>query len=391
MKRTHYRTSLFCLVTSLYWFSLYAYVPILPGYADSLGATHRMVGLILGSYGFTQMLLRIPLGIVSDTINRRKPFVIGGLAIAVFSALGMRFFPSPGMLLAFRALTGVAAATWVTYAVLFSSYFPSEDAPRAIGFISAFNAVGQMIAMMLGGMAAQSFGRGAPFTVAATGGIAGLLLSLGVVEKRVDRESISVSEFASVGSDRGLLLVSSLAVLVQLITFATVYGFTPVAAESIGAGDFELGLLTTLSTLPRILAAILSGALFSKLYGERRIIMWGFLVLSLSCMAIPFVRSMPLLYLTQVVGGFASGLIFPLLMGLSIKTVVDGKRASAMGFFQAIYGVGMFAGPVLVGSVSDAFSLAWGFWLVGIVGLVGALTTLCLWHRGFAHSHSLSA
>ena len=387
-KRMNYRTSLFCLVTSLYWFSLYAYVPTLPGYADSLGASHRMVGLILGSYGFTQMLLRIPLGIYSDTINRRKPFVVAGLAIALVSALGMRLFPSPGMLLVFRGLTGVAAAAWVTYAVLFSSYFPSESATRAIGYISAFNAMGQMAAMMLGGLAAHGFGRAAPFTVAAVGGAVGLMLSMGVVEKKVDREPGRLSEFASVGSDRGLILVSSLAVLVQLITFATVYGFTPIAAERIGAGDFELGLLTTLSTLPRILAAALSGALFARIYGERRTVIWAFVVLSISCMAIPLVPSLPLLYVSQIIGGFAAGLIFPLLMGLSIKAVAEGKRASAMGFFQAIYGIGMFVGPVFVGVVSDTLSLQWGFWLAGLVGLTGALTTLYLWDRSFASLHA---
>ncbi len=389
MNRMNSRIFLFGLVTSLYWFSLYAYVPTLPGYAESLGATHGMVGLILGSYGFTQMLLRIPLGILSDTINRRKPFVVAGLVIAVISAVGMRFLPSPGWLLALRALTGAAAATWVTYAVLFSSYFPGEDAPRAIGYISAFNAVGQMAAMMLGGIAAHNFGREAPFVVAGAGGIAGLVLSLGVVEKRVEREPVPMSEFTAVGGDKGLLFVSSLAVLLQLITFATVYGFTPIAAEGIGAGDFELGLLTTLSTLPRIVAAALSGAVFARLWGERKTISWGFVVLALSCMVIPLIRALPLLYVTQIAGGFASGLVFPLLMGLSIKTVVDGKRATAMGFFQAIYGVGMFAGPVFVGYVSDALSLTWGFWMVGLVGIAGALTAWCLWERAFAGSEDV--
>ncbi|MFO8060045.1 MAG: MFS transporter [Bacillota bacterium] len=391
MNRLHWRTFLFCLVTSLYWFSLYAFVPTLPGYAHSLGASHGMVGLILGSYGFTQMLLRIPLGILSDTINRRKPFVVAGLVLAVVSALGMRLFPSPGSLLAFRALTGAAAATWVAYAVLFSSYFPPQDAPRAIGYISAFNAVGQMTAMMAGGAAAHHFGRAAPFTVAMAGGVIGLLLCAGVREKRMERNPLRLSEFAAVGKDAGLLLVSSLAVLLQLITFATVYGFTPVAAENIGAGDFELGLLTTLSTLPRIPAAALSGAVFSRHFGDRRTITWAFAVLASSCAVIPLVRTLPLLYVTQVLGGFAGGVIFPLLMGLSIKTVPEHKRATTMGFFQAIYGVGMFVGPVFVGYVSEVFSLAWGFWAVGLVGAAGVILASCLWGRCLLESgNSLS-
>ncbi|MFO7941275.1 MAG: MFS transporter [Bacillota bacterium] len=386
------RIFLFCVVTSLYWFSLYAYVPTLPGYAESLGATYRMVGLIIGSYGFTQMILRIPLGILSDRLNRRRPFVIAGLAIAVIAAFGMWVYPSPAMLLAFRAMTGAAAATWVAYTVLFSSYFPPEEAPRAIGYISAFNAVGQMTAMMLGGTAAEHFGQGAPFLVAMAGGAIGLILSFGIVEKRTRREPGTVTDFLSVGTDRGLLVVSFLAILVQLITFSTVYGFTPIAAERIGASSFGVGLLATLSTLPRVLAAPLSGAVFAPRFGERRTIAFSFFVLAFSCGLIPFISYLPLLYVTQVIGGFATGLILPLLMGLSIKTVPDSKRASAMGFFQAIYGLGMFAGPVFVGAISDALKLAWGFWLVGGIGLAAAAYTLLLWEWGFptvSHGHSM--
>ncbi|MFP4200352.1 MAG: MFS transporter [Clostridia bacterium] len=383
MNVKRHRIYLFCMVTSLYWFSLYAYVPTLPGYAESMGASYQMVGLIIGSYGFTQMILRIPLGILSDGLNRRRPFVIGGLRVAVVAALGMWMYPNPSMLLVFRGMTGVAAATWVAYTVLFSSYFPPEEAPRAIGYISAFNAVGQMAGMMLGGTAAQHFGQGVPFLVAMAGGIVGLVLSFGIVEQRSHREPGNVADFLSVGKDRGLLMVSFLAILVQIITFSTVYGFTPIAAERIGASSFGVGLLATLSTLPRVIAAPLSGAVFAPRFGDRRTIAFSFLVLALSCGLIPFIHYLPWLYITQVIGGFATGLILPLLMGLSIKTVPDGRRASAMGFFQAIYGLGMFAGPVFVGAVSDALQLSWGFWLVGAIGLLAAIYAITLWGWGF--------
>ena len=56
---------LFVLITVIYWFSLYVYMPILTPYVEGLGASLSMVGLVVGSYGFTQMLIRIPLGIYS--------------------------------------------------------------------------------------------------------------------------------------------------------------------------------------------------------------------------------------------------------------------------------------------------------------------------------------
>jgi MFS family permease len=79
-----------------------------------------------------------------------------------------------------------------------------------------------------------------------------------------------------------------------------------------------------------------------------------------------------LLYLSQAIGGFARGLVLPLLMGLSIKLFPDDKRSTAMGIFQAIYGLGMFGGPVLAGALSSTYNLAMGFWVTGMIGLAGA-------------------
>src|SRR5690554_6180725 len=107
MKKIDRRTFIMCLVTCFYWFGLYAYVPILSPYAESTGASHKMVGLIVGSYGFTQMLLRIPLGIISDRMNSRKPFVVIGILLGLISALGLWVFDNPIMLLISRSIAGM--------------------------------------------------------------------------------------------------------------------------------------------------------------------------------------------------------------------------------------------------------------------------------------------
>ena len=53
------------------------------------------------------------------------------------------------------------------------------------------------------------------------------------------------------------------------------------------------------------------------------------------------------------------------------------KRSTAMGFFQAIYGLGMFLGPLVMGVIGDFISLNQGFVFLGIVGvLTGFLSYL---------------
>jgi MFS family permease len=333
-----------------------------------------MVGTIIGSYGFTQMVLRIPLGVLSDKLGKRKPFIVLGIGISLLSSLGMYFFKNPLMILLFRSLSGVAASSWVAYTILFSSYFEQGDASKALGIVNACNSLGQMSAVLIGGYAAQRLGQNTTFIIASVSSALGLALSFGIVEKKkANRKPLDVPELLTVAGNRGLLVVSGLAILLQFIAFSTVYGFTPVIAKKIGANDAQLGLLTAFSSLPAIFSSAVSGSVFSKRFGEKKVIAAGFVIISASCAAIPLISNINILYLSQIIGGLGRGLVFPLLMSLCIKSIDRSKHATAMGFFQAIYGVGMFIGPVITGFINDAAKLFWGFWVSAAVGLAGAL------------------
>jgi len=71
--------ALLMAAVACFWGALYLYVPILTPYAETLGASMTLLGLIVSSYGFSQLVLRIPVGIWSDRIGRRKPFIAAGL------------------------------------------------------------------------------------------------------------------------------------------------------------------------------------------------------------------------------------------------------------------------------------------------------------------------
>ncbi|TDQ03916.1 putative MFS family arabinose efflux permease [Halanaerobium saccharolyticum] len=374
MSKNKNNIRLFILVTAFYWFSMYAYIPTFSPYIESLGASHKMIGLILGSYGFTQMLIRIPLGIYSDRINKKKIFVNIGILLSFLSTAGMWFAETPALILVFRSLAGASAATWVSFAVLFSSYFEKDDTAHAIGLINASNKSGQVVGMLLGGIIAQALGQQFPFLLAAAGAVVGFSLSLKVDEKKdVDHQAITFKEILKVARNKSLLTVSFLAILMMMISHSTTFGFIPVAAKNLGATSFHLGLLTTITTIPGILSSYLSGSYFSQRLGEKNTVTVGFSLLALSCLLVPLIDHLYLLYFNQMLNGFAQGMIFPVLMGLSIKNVEANKRGTAMGFFQAIYGLGMFTGPIFVGTISDLAGLKMGFWMIGLVGILGAV------------------
>jgi MFS family permease len=236
-----------------------------------------------------------------------------------------------------------------------------------------------MLGLLTGGWAADWYGWGAAFLLGSAVGTIGLAASFFIVEKFDDNsQKITVSGVLEVAGDRVLLVVSGLAILSQVLTFATAFGFTPVYAHELGASKLDMGLLTFFSNLPAAFASLIGGSLLVNKIGERRIIVYGFLCMGLFTVCIPFIHSLPLLMASQALSGVGRGVSFPVLMALSIRHMPSNKKATAMGFFQAIYGLGMFLGPVFLGWVGDFFNLNEGFMAIGLLGCATALLSQVL-------------
>jgi len=364
----------FQLLTFFFWFSLYVYSPYLATYGGSLGIPDGFLGVILGSYGFTQLLLRLPLGIGSDRIRKRKPFVIIGCFLGFASALGMGLFASPWGYLSFRALSGVAASCWVVYTILYASYFDSRDAAKVMGSITLFNNAGILAAILSGMLLAQFAGERTTFLVAAAGGLIALVLSFRVTETRPEIVCpIRARDILTVLRDRNLMVVSLLALIGQIMVFGTIYGFTPAfAQEKLGAAKWELGLLTAVSTAAMVAAAYLVSR-FAHNLRPRRTIILSMIFVGVSCILVPFCPTIGWLYVVQIMAGFWRSITMAMCMGQSILTVPDEYRSTAMGTFQAVYAIGIVLGPTLIGFIGQSAGRERGFLVVGIIGLLGSL------------------
>jgi len=367
----------FCLGIALFWAALYIYVPILSVYARSLGASLSLVGLIVASYGVIQLLLRIPLGVASDRLGRRRPFVLVGFLTVALSCLGLALAPTPELLILFRALAGLAACTWVTSSVLFASYFPPQQAVRATSLVNFFSSGGRVLATTGGGMLAQRFGWVSTFWAGAALALLGLA-AMAQAREEVDPAALPLTwrDVVRIGRVPLLVVTSLLATLAQYSSFATTYGFIPVYADGLGASRAELGWLTAAVQIPYTLVALAAGHLSERI-GERRAVVGASLIMALTTLTTPLISSLSLLALARVGYGIGQGVVYPTLMGLSIKAVPQAERASAMGIFQAVYALGMFGGPAISGLIADHLGLGAMFLVTGGVSLGMAL--LALW------------
>ena len=176
-----------------------------------------------------------------------------------------------------------------------------------------------------------------------------LLPLLPVAEKREEKRAFAVSGslWRTLG-DRTLLVVSLAAAAAQFVTFATTYGFIPVYADGLGASRAQLGWLTSASQIAYVLSSLGVGFLIAS-RSEKGLALAGLAAMGAAAFWAPAIHSVPLLFVNRILHGLGNGLAYPVLMGLAIKHVPGERRALAMGAFQAIYALGMFAGPTLSG------------------------------------------
>ena len=381
MERAQPRASAFSLAlfgasTFFFWASLYVYVPVLPLYAQQAGASLTMVGLIVGAYGVTQLIVRLPLGMWSDRLGRRLPFIAGGMLAAGLGALGLGLAHDPWLLFLSRALTGVGASAWVAFAVLFSSYFPPRQAVRAMSLITFVNGISQVVSTSVGGWIAQTYGWSAPFYVGVGLAVLGYICTLGLREEaRPVASALTPRRVLAIMTVPLLVAVSVNAILSQYASYVTTYAFTPIYAEQLGATRTEQGPLVTAMLLAYSLAMLVTSWLADRV-GDRATVAWGMLLAAVSVAAVPFIESLGLLAADQALLGFGRGLAYPVLMGLSIRAVPQEQRATAMGFFQAVYAIGMFVGPSAGGPIADNFGLPAVFYSTAVVCLLAVALAL---------------
>jgi len=377
IKNTNKKALISYIFVAIYWFSFYSYGSTLPTHAYNIGANDAMIGLIVGSYGFAQMIFRIPVGLLSDRYNKKKLFIGIGIILSTISALGLGFSKTPELLLLFRTISGIAVASWVVFLGYFTNTLKENDLHKITGRLSAFGKSGRMIAIILGSLIAFLINGYWSFFIGGIMGFIGILVWIKMPKDlpQKNENKIRIKELFGVIKNKDLLISSFLTALFQFAVFATVYSFIPIYAKTLGLNDFLIGILTAVFTLTGIISALLSSIYFKKHLGVRNTVIIAFFISGIIYLSMPHITSIVLLFIAQLFSGFFMGLVLPMLMAQSLKTIEDNKVSTAMGFFQAIYGLGMFFGPYVVGIVIEKSTIKSGFLLVFTICLLASLLT----------------
>jgi MFS family permease len=366
----HRQRALLCSVTALFWFAQYVYVPFLTPYLIALSISATVVGVVVGAYGVTQLVLRIPLGIFIDIVRNHKLFILIGTFLAGVSSVGMMISPSPVVLCIANGLSGVASSTWISFTVLYPSYYDKSEGTKAIGIISLSSNCGRLAAFVIGGLLYEYVGIRGLFLASFASGLIGSVLTFFIKrEGDTGRVDITIAGAGRIMKDRDLLFSSIMAALVYLIIFGTVFSFSTSTAKDLGATGLELAFCVALFSAAGIGGAYSVGTRSARRVGEAMVLVAAFLLIGVYCLGIAFSHSVIQLFPLQVIAGFANGVLSSSLMARAVRGIGQDRKSTAMGFYQSVYCLGITLGPVLMGFFVEHTSTHASFVIMSLVAL----------------------
>jgi MFS transporter, DHA1 family, tetracycline resistance protein len=370
-------------------------IPIIPLYAEAgFGASDLMVGVVVASFSFMQLLFTPLWGRLSDRLGRR-PILIFGLVLTVISYVLFGLADSLGTLIFSRLLAGVGGANISAAQAYISDVTLPEERARGMGLIGAAFGLGFVFGPFIGG-ALVGYGHSIPGFAAAALSAVALVTAIIALPESLKRDTmVPDGSPASSFSMRQLVealrrpKVGMLLVLFFLITFgyANIYATFPlISTRHFGFSEREVGYLFGFIG---VIGAVTQGGLIRTLsvrFQERQLFLFGAILTSIGLAAIPFAPGTWSLLLVLAVLSFGTGVMTPSCLSLISRHADERQQGGILGINQSLGALGRVLGPILGAFLFQALGNAWPFLTGGVVLLVVViLTRYTLWNaRGEA-------
>ncbi|HKA59236.1 MAG TPA: MFS transporter [Gemmatimonadales bacterium] len=364
------RLSVLMLVAFVDMMGLMIIWPLLPLYADKLGASATVVGLLAASFPVAQLVSSPIWGYVSDRYGRR-PALLVGLGASAFAYIVFGFAHSVWLLFLSRFVQGLGGGTTgVVQAYVADSMLPRERA-KALGWLSAATSAGVIIGPAIGSFM-HRFGEAAPGLFASAlvlinVGFAWKWLpesrwaQAGVTRTATDapRRAITIAEAVRnivepavrvlVDPTRPISLLIWIYALAMLAFNALPPVFSLYLHDRFGVTADQIGYFFMVFGAVGVLMRIGPVGWFNARLGEVRTMQVGLFLLLAGFVLVPLAQSLSVFIAAQILLPLGTALLFPANSALVSHRAHHDEIGVTMGVQQTYRGVAAILGPIYAG------------------------------------------
>jgi len=360
--------------------------PLLPLYAESMGATGVWIGLIFTGFSISRALFTPFIGRLSDRRGRKVILCAGLLFYAVIS-LGYIWADSLLQLTLVRLIHGIAAAMILPIVQAYvGDISPEGEEGKWMGYFNAAFFAGFGLGPLMGGTLTDHFGMTVAFST--MGGLNLLAFLIAIFHlPEIKRGKVTVAtkiSFKDMGASpmiRGLFSFR--------LTFAggmgTLFSFLPIfAVLYLGLSSSQTGLL--LAVIILLMSAFLpySGRIADR-FNRRNLVALGSLVNVAFLALIPLSHDFWQLLGICVVGALSGGIAMPAASALAVEEGRKFGMGATMALFALAMSIGQAIIPLLAGTIADFVNINAVFYFAAATALAGTFLFVQL-----TNSHQLT-
>ncbi len=360
-------------------------LPLLPFYAEKLGADPIRVGALVSMFALAQLITAPLWGRLSDHYGRR-PMILLGLLVSAGAYTIFEVADAVWLLFLSRFVQGAGSGTTGVVQAYVSDSVPRQDRAKALGWLTAATSAGVMMGPALGSLAA-ALGWIGPGYLAAILCVLNFAFGLRWLP---ESSSASGSGRAADGATKrrrgsvrkaiGAFLrhpAHPLARLVWVYTlgmmaFMAMNGIFALYLERVfGINEKTIGwFFMYIGGVSLVMRSLLLGPAVAR-FGERGAMRLGALAVAVGMAAAPFAGSIWTLCAGVLLIPVGTALLFPTTTSLVSHRAPEGQTGLILGVQQAFGGVARMVGPIWAGAVFQHVGIRWPFWLAAIL-MVGA-------------------
>lgn len=349
------------IATTVFISTYYLLLPVLPLHMQGMGADKFLIGIIMGLFSASSLVLRPLAGQASD---KQGPVRIMKLSIIIFFATPLCFlFNSIYLLGLAQLLYGLTMGAFtISSAMVITASVSTAQLGQAIGIHSIALILAKGLAPTIGTLVYSRLGLPPLLILTVVLALAAFVLTsrLGAFPAQEVKSKVP---FKNIVYNR-LVWVPSLVLVTVTLTFGNIMTMLPLMA--IERQILNYSWFFTVNTVAVVLIRVITGK--QSALSQEAISAISLLLLFLAVGIVAFAPSILTLAGGAFIYGLGYGAVYPALSTLVVLNTPAEVRGTAFGFFTAFFDIG-----VTLGAVWGGFSEYLGFTQVYVLAACAPL------------------
>jgi len=346
--------------------SISLWTPLLPVYAQKLGATYLDIGVIGAAGGAPYMILPFIVGSLSDRYGRKR-FYYTGLALTAATSALFVITNNVQQVTLVRAFSGIAYSfIWPSAEALISDLTTLAERTRNLGYFTFSWALGMLVAPPIGGRIVQTASFTTLFLTSLVVGIAATIFAVYGL-KTFGEAGTQNKTSRSKANTMTILLPVFLVAVALSAALGVVFNILPAHLNNLGIDPFQIGVIFAALGLTR--AITFSQTSYATKIGENLSMMIGLVILAVSLFATSTATMFAEIITVVVFLGVGMGILGPLSISVTSKIATKEKTGAAIGATECFFGLGLALGPLMGGAVAETLDPTAPYIITAIVAL----------------------